>query len=287
MACEIAAEGVIAARSGDGDIIDLSSVRTLPSGALAPSLTAANVVNRELVRRAVQEALAPVTNRSRDLILVLPDAACRVVLLDFESLPDKPEEASAVIGFRLNKSLPFEVSEARISYQVQPGDNGSISVVAAVIMKSVLQEYESVVREAGYTPGVVLPSVLAALGQVDASVPTLVMKIDTITTSVAIVDQDRLLLVRTLDNPVGARPDPEQLAEDAYPSLVFYQDTYGTKVQKILVNGVGALDGLSTAIEEHTGIRAQELVSAAQIDSASGKHRAVLGGVVGALARNS
>jgi Tfp pilus assembly PilM family ATPase len=134
---------------------------------------------------------------------------------------------------------------------------------------------------------VVLPSVLAALGQVDASVPTLVIKIDMVTTSVAIVDQDRLLLVRTLDNPVGARPDPEQLAEDAYPSLEFYQDTYGTKVQRILVNGIGALDGLSTAIEEHTGIRAQELVSAAQIDSASSKYRAVLGGVVGALALNS
>ena len=42
-----------------------------------------------------------------------------------------------------------------------------VRVVAAVTPKTVLEEYESVVRDAGYNPGAVLPSMIAALGVVD------------------------------------------------------------------------------------------------------------------------
>ena len=39
------------------------------------------------------------------MIAVLPDAAVRVALLDFDSLPGKREEAEGVVRFRLKKSL--------------------------------------------------------------------------------------------------------------------------------------------------------------------------------------
>ena len=41
-------------------------------------------------------------------------------------------------------------------------------VVAAVALASVIEDYESAFREAGFNPGVVLPSTLAALGAADA-----------------------------------------------------------------------------------------------------------------------
>jgi type IV pilus assembly protein PilM len=179
--------------------------------------------------------------------------------------------------------LPFDVDRARVSYHVQPQAGETISVIAAVILNSVLAEYESVLREAGYAPGVVIPSMLAALGQVEATLPTLVIKVERFTTSLAIVDQDRLVLLRTLENPSGAPPQAMQLAEDAFPSLVFYQDTFGTKVQKVLVNGVSPLEQFSAAMEEQTGLGAQELVSVSRLGGASSAQRSSLGGVVGVL----
>jgi len=76
----------------------------------------------------------------------------RVVLLDFETLPSKRDEAEAVVRFRLKKSLPFDPADARISYHAQSTGKG-VRAVAAVVLNTVLEEYESAFRDAGYNPG--------------------------------------------------------------------------------------------------------------------------------------
>src|SRR5512146_2568585 len=107
LACEFSADRVVAARATDaGDTVDACTARTLPAGSLAPSLTAANIADVNAVRTAVTEAMAAVGGRGRELVAVLPDAACRVALLDFDSLPDRAQEAEAVVRFRLKKALP-------------------------------------------------------------------------------------------------------------------------------------------------------------------------------------
>ncbi len=72
--------------------------------------------------------------------------------------------------------------------------------IAAVALASVVEDYEAAFRDAGYNPGIVLPSMLAALGAADAESPSLVVKVDTRTTSIAILDRQQVLLIRTLDN---------------------------------------------------------------------------------------
>ncbi len=171
---------------------------------------------------ALREALGNIGARSRDIVAVLPDAAVRVVLLDFETLPDKHDEAESVIRFRLRKSLPFDVDKAKVSYQAQTA-NGATRVVAAVALNSIVEDYESAFRDAGFAPGVVMPSMLAALGGASADRATLVVKVDARTTSIAILDQGHLLLFRTLENARGVTISGEQLAEDVYPSVVFFQ----------------------------------------------------------------
>jgi len=70
-----------------------------------------------------------------------------------------------------------------------------------------------------------MPSMLAALGAASAPQPSLVIKVDARTTSIAILDGPRLLLFRTLENTRGVTITGEQLAEEVYPSVVFFQDT--------------------------------------------------------------
>jgi type IV pilus assembly protein PilM len=284
LACEIAADRVLAGRSADaGRMVESCSAHELAPGMVVPDLTESNLRDGTAVRKAIETALGGVEARSKDVIAILPDTAVRVVLLDFETLPSKPEEAEAVVRFRLKKSLPFNPDDARISYHAQAGGN-SLRAVAAVVLKSVLDEYESAFRDAGYNPGVVLPSMLAALGAADADRPTLVVKVDARTISIAILDQEQVLLFRTLENVRGVTINGEQLAEEVYPSVVFFQDTYNLNIERIYVAGLSEASGAAPALKAQTGATVAELVAASQIGSVSGSvPRYRMAGVVGAL----
>lgn len=284
LACEIAPDRVIAGRASDsGHVLELCSTSELAPGCVVPDLTESNLRERHSVINAVREALENVGGRSRDVIAVLPDAAVRVVLLDFETLPDKRDEAEEVVRFRLRKSLPFDVDKAKVSYHAQKA-NGTVRVIAAVTLRSIIEDYETAFQEAGFSPGMVVPSMLAALGGAPADKATLVVKVDARTTSIAILDDQQLLLFRTLENTRGVTISGEQLAEDIYPSVVFFQDTYSTNVQQIFVAGISDVAGAEPALHAQTGADVKELVRASQLGLGGGsipKWR--MAGVVGAL----
>jgi type IV pilus assembly protein PilM len=284
LACEIAPDRVIAARAADsGQVLELCSTSELAPGCVVPDLTEGNLLQRDAVVNALHEALEHVGGRTRDVVAVLPDAAVRVVLLDFETLPENRQEAEGVVRFRLRKSLPFDVDKAAVSYQIQNSGAG-LRVVAAVALNSVINDYEGVFREAGFSPGVVLPSMLAALCAAPADRGTLVVKVDARTTSIAILDKQQLLLFRTLENTRGVTISGEQLAEDVYPSVVFFQDTYSTNIEQIFVAGVSDMTGAAPALHAQTGAEVRELVSSSQLGLGGGsipKWR--MAGVVGAL----
>ena len=284
LACEIAADRVIAGRVSErGHMVETCATAEVPKGSVVPDLLEANVRERKGVFDAIQQTLGNVSSRSRDVIAVLPDAAVRVMLLDFETLPANHAEAESVVRFRLKKSLPFDLDKAKISYHAQPATTG-LRVVAAVALTSVIEDYESVFREAGYSPGIVLPSMLAALGAADADRPTLVVKVDARTTSIAILDKNQLLLFRTLENPRGATISGEQLAEEVYPSVVFFQDTYHLNIEHIFIAGLADVAGAVPALRAQTDAEVTELVGSSQLGAGVGsipKWR--IAGVVGAL----
>jgi type IV pilus assembly protein PilM len=283
VACEISADRLVAARAADkGSNLEAATTAALPPGMLTPGLQQANIADRAKLLPALRDSLAAVAARSRDICLVIPDASTRIMLLDFETLPDKAVDADAVVRFRLKKSLPFDVDQCSVSFDRQTTVN-PIRVVAAVTPRSVLEEYESLVLEAGYNPGAVLPSMIAALGLVDASRPTMVIKVEHGTTTFAIVDQDQLLLYRALDNG-GGEITGESLVDDVNTSLVYFEDRYGVGVDRMLVTGVHSAQGLQTALSATSQIRVEELLSSAAMGAAAGTtSRSALAGVMGAL----
>jgi type IV pilus assembly protein PilM len=286
IACEIAADRVLAGRVSDsGQILEVYAARELAPGSVVPDLTESNIRQPEALRQALREVLDEVAGRSRDVIAVLPDAAARVMLLDFDALPANPKEAEGVVRFRLKKSLPFDVDQAKVSYIAQPAKDSGIRVVAAVVLAKVLGEYETAFREAGYNPGVVVPSMIAAIGAAEASRPTLVVKVDARSTSIALLDQEQLLLFRTLENMRGVTITGEQLAEEVYPSVVFFQDTYHLNIEHIFVSGLPDTGGAGPALRAQTGAEVHELVEASQLGAGGGGSapRWRMAGVVGAL----
>jgi type IV pilus assembly protein PilM len=188
------------------------------------------------------------------------------------------------VRFRLKKSLPFDVEKAKVSYHAQKFADG-VRVVAAVALASVMEDYETAFQQAGFSPGVVLPSMLAALGAADGQRPTLIVKVDAHTTSIAILNEGQLQLFRTLENARGGTITGEQLAEEVYPSVVFFQDTYSLNIERIYVAGLSESDGVAAALQVQTGAEVQELVASSQLgEGAKGSVPLWrMAGVVGAL----
>jgi hypothetical protein len=87
-----------------------------------------------------------------------------------------------------------------------------------------------------------------------------------------------------LENPRGVAVSGEQLGEEIYPSIVFFQDTYHMNLEKIFVAGLADTGGAMPALGAQTGVPVGELVAAAQLGKSIGsvpKWR--MAGVVGAL----
>src|ERR1035437_1404014 len=233
LACEVRAEGVVAARAEDASaVLSAISMVQLSGGVVVPHLQAAaaaaggavvggdagfatnnglgvvgsGVAARATIVAAVRTALEDVYLRTREVTLVVPDAAVRVLLLDFDELPAKAAEALPVVRFRLKKLLPFDADDAAVSYQVMATAKESLQVLAVAMPREVLADYESGGREAGVEPGAVLPSTLAALaGLAEGETPMLVVNASSEGVTTAIVKGSLLLLHRTVDLGADAR----------------------------------------------------------------------------------
>src|SRR5882762_6889636 len=209
LAVEVRAEGVVAARAEDAAALLTAVTRAdLAEGAVAPGLKVGNIVNRTAVTAALRKVLDGVAGsgreRMRDVTVIVPDAAVRVLFVDFDQLPSKAAEALPVVRFRLKKLLPFDADDAMVSYQVMSSEKGAVKLLAVAMPKAVLEEYEAVVLAAGYTPGAVLPSTLAALAGLDeGAAPVLVVNAGLGTVTTAIVRAGTLLLHHSMDMSVG------------------------------------------------------------------------------------
>jgi len=223
LACEVRAEGVVAARAEDAFAV-LSAIARAPledkiviprlhtveglGASVAPSLLGGDASGRAAVVAALRKALEAVSLRTREVTLIVPDAAVRVLLLDFDELPAKPVEALPIVRFRLKKLLPFDADDAAVSYQVMATSKGSVQVLAVAMPRDLLAEYELVVREAGFEPGAILPSTLAALaGMPEQDTPALVVNAGHEGVTTAIVKAGVLLLHRTVDLGADLRAD--------------------------------------------------------------------------------
>jgi type IV pilus assembly protein PilM len=288
LACEITSAGVVAGRPGEAEQEIVSSFAPLRPGVLAAGLKPPNFTDRAAVAGALRQALDEISVKETQITVVIPDAAVRVLLLDFDLLPAKLAEALPIIRFRLRKLVPFEVEDAAVSYQIMPGKPGLVRVIVAVSPAAVLAEYESAVREAGYEPGVVLPSTLAALAAVSAEEPSLVINRNGSSVTTAITRQNELLLHRTLElTEKELLPEENQLhaAEELQQSVsvavAYFEDTLESPPRQLLSCGLGGPEELIRLLGDDS-IPVRDLVPTPYKSKAM--PRGLLAGVVGALA---
>jgi type IV pilus assembly protein PilM len=315
VACEITSQGVVAARSADASSPLAAVARVeLAEGAVVPSLRLGNIVDRVAVAAAVRKALEGVdarpNSRNADITLIIPDPAVRVLLLDFDSLTTKQSEALPIVRFRLKKLLPFDADEAMVTYQIMSTSRGLVRVLAVAMPHDVLSEYETAVREAGFEPGSVLPSTLAAIAALENDGTSLLVNANTAGVTAAIVESGILLLHRSVDlqhhdgeNLEGIEVTPAdqaatdlrkvslgtEIAQSVSVAAAYFEDTLAKSPNLVLSAGPLGAERLSRMLRDagvgpEDGLTVRELVeSSALLGGAVSVPRAWLSSVAGAL----
>jgi Tfp pilus assembly PilM family ATPase len=265
---EISTQHVAAVVWRDGRLsADGLAWETLPAGAVAPSAVELNLADPSAVSAAVERVVNRLRVRGHSVALLLPDPAVRVFLLPFESFPRNAEEAVPLLRWRLKKSVPFDVEDTNICYTLQPSRTAGVEVLAGIARKKTVQQYEHVLEEAGLRVGVVLGSTLAVLPMLDQDRPTLLARVSGATLAVAVVRGDVLCVFRTteLSTPLDAL-EPAALAEELFPAIAFYQDTWQETVQQVRLSGFAARgQEFRSALETELGCSVGLLAASAQV----------------------
>ncbi|MBB6142335.1 type IV pilus assembly protein PilM [Silvibacterium bohemicum] len=290
LACEITSEGVIAAHQVDGQEATMAFT-PIAAGIVRPGLAEANFADQPLVVAALRKALDEVAGREKQLTLVIPDAAVRVLVMDFDTLPAKVQEALPIVRFRLKKLAPFEVEDAAVSYQVMRQTSEQTRVLATVMPAAIRAEYESAVIAAGYEPGVILPSTLAALAALAADGASLVINHNGHSLTTAITQGNELLLHRTLELPASDEWHHEELARTVSVAMAYFEDTLQTRPNVLNYVGPGGAQEFTRVMGEapgqmleEYGLRVRDLVPALAAGGSTGLPKGLVAGVVGALA---
>jgi hypothetical protein len=138
--------------SADGDArLSGSTFEPIPAGLVEPSFAKENIKDRELFKKHLLNAI-PESKRRGDIALSLPNQLVRIVMVDFDELPQIRKEAEKLILWRIKKMLPISTEEAHIDYCVTEKKGEKVQVVAALASKKVIREYEDSLREIGLRP---------------------------------------------------------------------------------------------------------------------------------------
>ena len=226
--------------------------------ALTASPAAPNLLKPQLYREALARSASGA--RRTAAALVIPDYAVRMAILDFEEFPSGEEERTALLRFRLRKTVPFHIDEAKLSYSVQIQEAHHVEVLAVAIAKPILDEYEGIFTAAGYRVGLVTPSCLATL-RLCSSVErglTLLAKIAGSTLTVLLLENGRVRLVRCLDL-AGNEDTPSSEEHSVGPILqqtvAYAEDQVNQPVTRLLLCGFGSdTDNIGRLAEREFGV---------------------------------
>lgn len=284
-AVELMPEGALAAALPGKSDAPVYAFAPLAAGALTPGIDETNLRAPEAVVHAIQSALGDVPLRSKHVTLVLPDTTVRVFVLDFDSLPQKPAEVLAVMRFRLRKMVPFDVEKASIGHQVLSEDASGCRALIAVVPGPILAEYENAVREAGFEPGAVVPSSLAALAVLETEKPALMACFNGASLTTTITSRQDLLLYRTLELPADPVQRLAEVQKDIAVAAAYYEDKAAAQARQLYYGGVGGADEFARWVQLGDGeMRVVELAPRPTTGAATPLGKMNFAGVLGALA---
>jgi Type IV pilus assembly protein PilM len=246
---------------GGRPAIAAHATEPLPEGALVPSLTAENVLDRPLLVAAVNRVLERI-GRPRRIGLVIPDPVVKVSLVKFEQVPQRPADLDQLIRWQVRKSAPFAIEEAQVSYVAGARSAEGQEFVVSMARRAAIEEYESLCAPAGAYVGLVdistfnvINAALAAGGAAAGS-DWLLVNVAPEWASLAILRGPDLIFFRSRGSDgEGTRADL------VHQTAMYYEDRIqGGGFNRVMLTGAttglrepGDVDELRRSLEERLG----------------------------------
>ena len=234
-AFELSEAGIAFARVAEPAQVNFTP---LEAGVLLVSPAHDNLHQPQVVQERIHALAPPNGHRKRRAALILPDYCARVAVLDFDNFPTDQNQQVALLRFRMKKSVPFDVDSAVVSYAVQArGAGAKVEVLAALMGDEIVARYEAPFRTAGFHPGAVTTSSLAALNLCQPDGITMLVKISGRVLSVLVLDGSTLKLARCVETDEAR---PEEIEAVLHPTVAYIEDELKAKPQHISLCGFGS-----------------------------------------------
>lgn len=137
------------------------NTRPMPEHAVGTSMFRPNLGAPDQAIVRVRELFEATGTRPGRISLVVPDNLARVSLMTFPERPPNRKHVEEMIRFKLRRAVPFRLEEAVISHQVLPSSGRELNLLVALMLRSVVEQYEQVLEAAGARPGLVDLSTLS------------------------------------------------------------------------------------------------------------------------------
>jgi hypothetical protein len=217
------------AREGRRFALAAAASLELPEGALRLSMTESNLADPAAFTQVLRSVLEKTGALAAGRVgLVLPDPVARMALVPASEVTGKTRAANEeMLRFRLRKSVPFDIREARLAF-ASPGTRSEDPVLVAAIFKPVLEAYEAACRTAGVHAGLVELSGLALLDAAFGAQPPadrLLVNWDDGYVTLLLARGEWPIVVRTLTGAPAA--EPREVAREVAHTVLYYRERLG------------------------------------------------------------
>lgn len=261
-------------RRRGGGSLEAHGFREIPDDVVGASIFRPNLAAPDETAARLKDLFEKTGTKPGRVSLVLPDNLAKISIV---TLPEKPpgrKQLEEVLRFKLRRSVPFRLDEAAVSFQLLHESPGEVSVLAAVMLRSVVEQYEAALEKAGATPGLVdlcTPALVnlcrrdldeATRGGSDAALVNAAKGYF----SLVIVRGGRIVFFRcksyaAVDEDAPPAPGGTALARELATSISYYQDKLaGVDLGTAFVRTVSAPHDEIAEILERQGIGRIEAV---------------------------
>ena len=224
---------------------------SLPAGTVMPAVHGPNLADPPTVAGALHDVLGQLPRRPRRVALLLPDAAAKVSMVRFATVPARAADLEEMIRWQVRKTVPFGVDEAQVDWsRGRLTAGGEQEFVVVLARRAVVEEYEQVCTAAGTHAGLVdllgfslLDTALAG-GAGEGGVDWLLVHVGAGSSTLVVVRGRHPLLFRTV-----AANGESSLGDLVHRTAMYYEDRLdGGGFSCALVGGEGATPDGSAAI---------------------------------------
>lgn len=153
---EISQQGVVCAMVGGSAAsprVERVSRAAFPPQTVQVSLREQNILDPDSFVTGLKSVHNLLLGTSSRIAVSLPDAVCRIMLVDLEGRFKNRQEALDLIRWKLKKSIPLDSADTQLDYQqLTVRENGDLALLVAIASRTVISQYEDLILKAGLSP---------------------------------------------------------------------------------------------------------------------------------------